>query len=83
MMDIAINNLIDQMQGRSMTTMQKGDALIEFNKLIEHCDYLEAKLKSNDIQPKCVGCMGNGKNLLSTPGIGEVRWEKCRKSNSC
>ncbi len=39
--------------------------------------------KSNDIQHKCVGCMGNGKNLLSTPGIGEVRWEKCRKSDRC
>lgn len=32
---------------------------------------------------KCDGCIGHGKRLLSTPGVGEVRWDKCKNNNSC
>ncbi len=40
---------------------------------------------SNSIRlvSKCDGCMGNGRRMLSTPGIGEVIVGKCKNNHSC
>jgi hypothetical protein len=41
--------------------------------------------KGQETKPlvRCAGCIGNGRNLLSTPGIGEIRWEKCKQKINC
>ena len=62
-MDIGINNLIAQMQGINLNIHERADALMEFNKLVEHCEHLEAKLKNNvdlgDVS-NCDACDGTG-----------------------
>jgi hypothetical protein len=40
-MKIQIENLKAQMQGRDLTIYQKGDALVEFNKLLDYVEELE------------------------------------------
>lgn len=40
-----IENLKAQMKGHDLNIYQKADALIEFNKLLEYTEQLEAKVK--------------------------------------
>ena len=48
-MDLQINNLIAQMQGRNLHIIQKADALIEFNKLCDYVNDLEKQVKKLNI----------------------------------
>jgi len=48
-MDIEINNLIAQMQGRNLHIMQRADALIEFIKLCDYVNDLEKQVKKLNI----------------------------------
>ena len=42
-----IENLKAQMQGHELNIRQRADALIEFNKLLEYTEELEAKVKNS------------------------------------